>query len=147
MRRSESEDWQGNCNKIFEGRKNVNVMFLWKFKKPILFFQIKVFFIVFFFGVSYMFIIFHSYFRVSSEQQSGRGHITIRLQIYKIINYNCEIIEKIKIWPHIEFPENNFELSRSHSFQLQHKRKLLHHLSTFTLTKLRPLCGDTHWSD
>ena len=111
------------------------------------FFKLKFFSLFFFIGVSYMFIIFPSHFRISPEQQSGRVHITIRLQIYKIINYNCEIIEKIKIWPHIEFPENNFELSRSHSFQLQHKRKLLHHLSTFTLTKLRPLCGDTHWSD
>ena len=112
------------------------------------FFKLK-FFSLFFFFRCFLYVHYFS-FALSSIIRATkwpRTHNNQASNINKIINYNCEIIEKIKIWPHIEFPENNFELSRSHSFQLQHKRKLLHHLSTFTLSKLRPLCGDTHWSD
>ena len=79
VRRSGSEGWQGNHNKILEGRKNYECSFR-KFEKLILCFQIKVF-SLFFLCVFSVFIIFHSHFSLSSEQQSGRGYISVRLQI------------------------------------------------------------------
>ena len=68
--------------KFWKFPKIVNIMFLRKFKKPILPFQIAGFILVFFFVcVSPVFIFFHSHFWLSLEQQSGKGHVSIRCQI------------------------------------------------------------------
>ena len=82
----------------------VNVMFLRKFKKPISCFQIKVFFIVFFLCLSSVFIIFHSHFWPSSEQQ--RTHINKTSGVNKIIDYNYQIMAKSRYDAILNFPKN-----------------------------------------
>ena len=92
------------------------------------------FFSVFFFCVLYFSFALLTNIRTTRWQKT---HIDMASIINKIIIYNYEIMVKIKIWRHIEFSEKlfNFELSGSHSFQLEHKRSLLLHLSTFASLK------------
>ena len=93
VRRSGSEGWQGNHNKISEGRKNYECS-VRKFEKLILCFQIKVFLIVFsqcFFCVHYFSFALFTIIRTTKRQ---RIHISKASNSNKIINYNCEIMAK-----------------------------------------------------
>ena len=93
----------------------VNAVFLRKFKRPISGFQIEVFSWLFFLSVSSVFIIFHSHFLLSLEQQSDREHISIRSQISKklLLCHHGEI----KTRDHIEFCEKLFNLELSSNIQ------------------------------
>ena len=84
VRRSGSEGWQESYKKYLKVTRIANVIFLRKFKKPISSFQIEVFSFLFF-SVSSMFIIFCWNFWLLLEQQSDRGHISIRCQISIIL--------------------------------------------------------------
>ena len=105
MRRSGSKGWQGNYNKILEGRI-LNVMFLRKFKKPMSCFQIKVFFIVFFlyfFCVHYFLFALLIFIRTTKWQ---KAHINIASNIYKVIHHNYKTMAKIKRWVILNFQKN-----------------------------------------
>ena len=101
-----SYGWEGNYNKKFEKvTRTVNVIFLRKVKKQISYFQIEVFSFPFFLCVSSVFLIFHSHFWLSLEQQSGRGNVSIRRQIsiklyhlnwsYLVTPYTCKIQDNV----------------------------------------------------
>ena len=108
--RTGSEGWQGNYNKILEGRKNCDCYLSTKIQERN---QCHVFnFSVFLLCFSFVLL---TIIRTAKWQ---RKHINKASNINKIINHNYEIMPKIKIWRHIEFSENlfNFELSRSLTF-------------------------------
>ena len=107
--------------KICKVARVVNFMFLRKLKKKKMRYQIEGFFFLFVLCVSSVFIIFHSHFWLSSEQQSSRGHRSVRRQI-SIKLYLCHLGE-IKMRHFIDLSEKlfNLELS-SQSFHLWHIR-------------------------
>ena len=150
VRRSGSEGWKGNYNKILESRQKIqetNIVF-----SNLIFFLI--FFSLCFFCIPYFSLVFLIIIRTTKRQKK---HTNKASNINKAIYYNYEIdCEKlpetmrklclstkfphqevtwnygifrsdngqIKIWSHIEFSEKifNLESSGSHSFHLQHRK-------------------------
>ena len=106
MRLSASEGWQGNCNKVLEGCKIVNVMFLRKFKKPISCFQIKVFFIVFFSVFLLCSLLFIRNFDYHQNNKVEDGSYHKASNINKIITYNYEIMAKLRYDAILNFLKN-----------------------------------------
>ena len=75
-------------------------------------FKFKFFSLFFFLCVSSVFIIFHSHFWLSPEQQSGRGHTSIRLHIsIKLQIITMKLWQKSRYDAILNFPKNWLILS------------------------------------
>ena len=98
----------------------MNVMFQRKFEKPISIVQIKVFCIVVFLCFFCAHYCSFALLAIIKTAKWQRTHINKASNINKMINYNYEIMAKKSRYNAIlNFLKNyNFELSRSHSFQL-----------------------------
>ena len=125
MHRSVSEGWQGSFNMInFRRSQELRMLCFYKnSRNQNGVFKLKFFSIVFFFSCFFCVNYFSFALWTSSEQQSGRGHISIRLQIskkYIYINHNYEILAKITYDVILNFSTKlfNFEFFRSHSSHL-----------------------------
>ena len=94
-----------------EGRKNCKCYISKKIQETNVVFSNWRFFPCFFFlcVFSSLFIIFHSRFWPSLEQQSGKGHVSnMASNINKIINHNYDIIVFLKILQRFIFMDNYF---------------------------------------